>query len=83
MIVSFKNNLDIKVRQCKYLNNIIEQDHRVIKRITKPMLGFKSFQGAESTIAGIELVGMIRKNQFKLGDIPIKYSFETFYALAG
>jgi transposase-like protein len=42
----------ISIRQVKYLNNIIEQDHRPIKRITRPMLGFKSFTGAEATLAG-------------------------------
>jgi len=35
--------VDILKRQCKYLNNIVEEDHRAIKRITRPMLGFKSF----------------------------------------
>lgn len=43
------------------LNNIVEQDHRAVKRITKPMLGFKSFQSAKNILAGIELVHMIRK----------------------
>ena len=40
--------VDILMRQCKYLNNIVEQDHRAIKRITRPMLGFKSFWSAAS-----------------------------------
>ena len=47
------NNRRIKIRQCKYLNNIVEQDHRRIKRITRSMLGFKSFRCAQSTLAGI------------------------------
>jgi transposase, IS6 family len=51
------------LRQQKYLNNIIEQDHRFIKKIIKPMLGFKSFKTAEKTIAGIEVMHMIRKGQ--------------------
>lgn len=51
------------LRQKKYLNNIIEQDHRFIKKIIKPMLGFKSFKTAENTIAGIEVMHMIRKGQ--------------------
>ena len=46
----------IKIRRCKYLNNIVEQDHRFIKRITRPMLGFKSFVSASITLAGIEIV---------------------------
>ncbi len=48
-------NRRVKIRQCKYLNNIIEQDHRFIKRITRPMLGFKSLRSAQATLAGIEL----------------------------
>jgi putative transposase len=51
----------IKIRQCKCLNNIIEQDHRRIKRVTRNMLGFKSFETAQNTLAGIELVAMIKK----------------------
>lgn len=54
----------IKIRQIKYLNNILEQDHHFIKRITKPMMGFKAFHSAAATIAGIEVAHMIRKNQF-------------------
>ncbi|TXK84032.1 DDE-type integrase/transposase/recombinase [Paenibacillus sp. N3.4] len=42
------------IRQTKYLNNIVEQDHRFIKKITKPMLGFKTFRTAEQTLKGIE-----------------------------
>ena len=49
----------IEVRQIKYLNNIVEQDHRFIKKITKPMKGFKSFNSARSTLAGIELHHML------------------------
>ena len=49
----------IEVRQIKYLNNIVEQDHRFIKRITKPMMGFKSFVSASATLAGIELHHML------------------------
>ena len=44
------------IRQVKYLNNIIEQDHRSVKRITRPMIGFKSFDAAQGTLAGIELM---------------------------
>jgi len=50
-------------RQIKYLNNIVEQDHRFIKRKVKPMLGFKSFKSACSTISGIEIMHMLHKNQ--------------------
>jgi len=52
-----------ELRQVKYLNNLIEQDHRNIKRITKPMLGFKSFHSARRTLNGIEAMNMIHKGQ--------------------
>ena len=58
-----ENKTDIEIRQNKYLNNRIEGDHRFIKRITRPMLGFKSFNSAKHTISGIEMVHMIRKGQ--------------------
>jgi IS6 family transposase len=51
------------IRKIKYLNNIIEQDHRFIKRKTGPILGFDSFETAEKTICGIEIMNMIRKGQ--------------------
>lgn len=70
------------VRQVKYLNNIVEQDHRAVKRITKSMLGFKSFQSAKNILAGIELMHMIRKGQMMMEGAD-KMSFaEQFYALA-
>lgn len=70
----------IQRRQNKYLNNIIEQDHRGIKRVTKPMMGFKAFHSAEATLAGIELHHMLRKGQHRqASNIDI---FEQFYALA-
>lgn len=54
----------IVIRQAKYLNNLVEQDHRAIKRITRPMMGFKNFNAALATLAGIELCHMIKKEQF-------------------
>lgn len=57
----------VRVRTCKYLNNIVEQDHRAIKRRCAPMLGFKTFESAAVTIAGIELAHRIRKKQFTIG----------------
>ena len=53
----------IEIRQIKYLNNIVEQDHRGVKRVTRPMLGFKSFAAAQDTLTGIELMYMIKKRQ--------------------
>lgn len=57
------------VRSSKYLNNLIEQDHRRIKQRLRPMLGLKSFQTADIAISGIELAGKIKKGQFKLGKL--------------
>ncbi len=63
----------------KYLNNVIEQDHRFIKKLTRPMLGFKSFDAAQATLAGIETPHMIRKGQVgDTGGSP----FQTFAELA-
>ena len=53
------------LRTIKYLNNILEQDHRFIKKIIKPMLGFKSFYTAKRTIIGIEIINAVRKGQVK------------------
>ena len=55
----------IEIRQVKYLNNIVEQDHRAVKRLVRPMLGFKSFRSAAVTLTGIELMHMIRKGQLR------------------
>ncbi len=70
----------IKISQIKYLNNIVEQDHRFIKKITKPMKGFKAFHSAEATLAGIELHHMLRKKQHK--DSANSSIFEQFFQLA-
>src|SRR5580700_6601953 len=56
----------VQVRSCKYLNNVIEQDHRRIKQRVRPMLGFKRFETAAVTIRGIELAEKIKKQQFNL-----------------
>ncbi|MBW4422303.1 MAG: IS6 family transposase [Myxacorys californica WJT36-NPBG1] len=56
---------ETELRQSKYLNNLIEQDHRNIKRIVKPMMGFQSFNTASRTLRGIEAMAMIRKGQVK------------------
>jgi len=73
----------ITVRQVKYLNNIVEQDHRAIKRVTRPMLGFKSFRSAGNVLAGIELTHMIRKGQFVIDGASAMSFADQFYALAG
>ena len=71
-------NKRVRIRQCKYLNNIVEQDHRFIKRRVRPMLGFKSFWSARATLAGIELWHMLKKNQNR-SSLP---AWQQFYALA-
>jgi transposase-like protein len=55
------------LRTSKCLNNIVEQDHRAIKRRCAPMLGFKTFDSAAITLAGVELAHRIRKKQFAIG----------------
>lgn len=70
----------IKIRQNKYLNNIIEQDHRFIKKITRATLGFKAEHSASATLQGIELHHMLRKGQHV--DSNQQSIFEQFYNLA-
>ncbi|ASM71529.1 DDE domain protein [Pseudosulfitobacter pseudonitzschiae] len=70
----------ITVLRTKYLNNIIEQDHRFIKKLTRPMQPFKSLSSASTTLADIEVAHMIRKGQFNQS---AQSSFAQFAALAG
>jgi len=69
----------VEIRQVKYLNNVLEQDHRFIKLITRPMIGFKAFHSAAATIAGIEPAHMIRKKQIPTNGASAS---QTFAALA-
>jgi putative transposase len=81
-IVSYNahHDADIEIRQVKYLNNIVEQDHRAIKRLVRAMLGLKAFWSAAITLAGIEIMHMIRKGQLRKGG---KFSpAHQFYSLA-
>jgi transposase-like protein len=67
-----------KLRQSKYLNNLIEQDHRFIKRLVNPGMGFSSFNTARRTVQGIEMMNMIRKGQIlgvEKGDILTQVEF--------
>ena len=73
---------EIEIRQCKYLNNLIEQDHRGIKRIVRPMMGFKNFHAAQKTLAGIELMRMLCKGQMTSTAGDKLSPAEQFYALA-
>jgi putative transposase len=66
-----------------YFNNVVEQDHRAVKRITRPMLGFKSFDAAQDTLVGIELMHMIKKRQLVIEEEAEGLTAaELFYALA-
>jgi len=81
--INADRDLPILVRQVKYLNNIVEQDHRAIKRVTRPMLNFKSFRSAGAVLAGIELMHMIHKGQFTVDNANSMSFADQFYALAG
>ena len=75
----------IIARQTKYRNNVVEQDHHVVKRVTKPMLNFKSFPAAKDLLAGIELMHMIRNRNGQLmmeGSNASSFAGQ-FYALTG
>jgi IS6 family transposase len=76
---------ETELRQSKYLNNIIEQDHRNIKHIVKPMMGLKTFNSARRTLSGIEAMNMMRKGQvkgIKQGDSVSEAKFiEAFFGV--
>ena len=64
----------VVVRSSKYLNNLIEQDHRRVKHRLGPMLGLKSYETARVVIGGIELAEKIKKGQFKIGKLGGRYA---------
>lgn len=72
----------ILIRQVKYRNTILEQDHRAVKRITRPIQGFKSFDAAQYTRTGIELMPMLRKDQLAEGGEQALTPAHQFSALA-
>ncbi len=76
-----EHEADIQIPRIKYLNNIVEQDHRAVKRVVRLMMGFKSFRSVAATLAGAELMHMIRKGQLRAkGTLrPAR----QFHALAG
>ena len=73
----------MKIRQLQYFNNVVAQDHRAIKHVTRPMLGFKAFEATQATLTGIELMHMIKKKQMVLEarDEGLTAA-ELFYSLA-
>ncbi len=80
--VQADSGVSLELRQSKYLNNIVEQDHRAIKRVVRPMMGFKSFACARILIAGIETMHMIRKGQLKPAKDQASSAADQFYSLA-
>jgi transposase-like protein len=85
-----EREIPIQIRQVKYLNNVVEQDHRAIKRITRPtprrkcprgMLGFKDFHCARVILSGIELMHMIKKAQMKCRGETLLSPTQQFYSL--
>ena len=72
----------IRIRRSQYLNNRIEQDHRRIKRRIRPMMGFKAFLSATATLAGIEMVHMMRKRQGRFAFNPAPSMMQQFEAIA-
>ena len=76
------NAIAVEVRQIKYLNNVVEQGHRAVKRSTQPMLGFKSFRAATCMLADIELMPMIHQGQMAMLRCEGRSFADSFYALA-
>ncbi len=78
-----KMPLGIQIRQIKYLNNIVEQDHRFIKKRVRSMLGFKCFDTATSILSGVEAMHMIKKEQVDLQDQSVQNQKEFIHQLFG
>ena len=78
--INAERETPIRIRQTKYLNNIVEQDHRAIKRRTRPMLGLKNFRCARILLSGIEVMHMIAKGQMKGRGIGLTPA-QQFYSL--
>lgn len=70
------------LKLCLNLNNVVEQDHRAVKRLVRPMLGFKSFWAAQRTLAGIEVMHLLRKGQLQSVGAEEQTPAEQFSALA-
>lgn len=73
---------NLELRQSKYLNNLVEQDHRAIKRRVRPMLGFKSFRSATQILAGIKTMHRIKMGLLACPDGKLTSAAEHFYSLA-
>ncbi|MEY8351224.1 IS6 family transposase [Bacillus cereus] len=73
----------IQIRRVKYLNNIVEQDHRFIKKRVRSMLGFKSYETATSILSGVEAMHMIKKEQIDLRNQSVQNQKEFIHQLFG
>ena len=73
---------DIEMRQSKHLNDLVEQDHRGVKRVVRPMLGFKSLRCARDIVAGIETKHMIKKGKFYFAKDRSSPAADKSYSLA-
>src|SRR5207253_3553566 len=80
--INAEREAPIVIRQSKYQNNIVEQDHRAIKRIARPMLGFKAFRCARILHGGIELMHMVAKGQMQRSGWATASAAQQFYSLA-
>jgi transposase, IS6 family len=78
-----KMPIGIQIRQVKYLNNIMEQDHRFIKKRIRPMLGLKSLRTAKRIIAGLEAMHIIKKGQLALRDKSVHNQVKFIHQLFG
>ncbi|MGE6551765.1 IS6 family transposase [Bacillus mycoides] len=78
-----KMPVGIQIRQVKYLNNIVEQDHRFIKKSVRSMLGLKSFRTAKSILSGIEAMHIIKKVQLILRDKSFQNEVKFIHKLFG
>ncbi len=76
-----ESSIKIKMTRVKFLNNLVEQDHRYIKDRIRLMKGFKEFHSAKIIIAGIEIMNMISKRQSGLMPLFFKNSIETYWAI--
>jgi transposase-like protein len=80
--VQMESGAAIEMRQSKCVNNIVEQDHRAIKRRVRPMMGFKPFQCARAILTGVETMHMIRNGQLDTAKVHSFSASDRFYLLA-
>jgi putative transposase len=76
---NYRSRRSVQIRNCPYLNNVVEQDHRRVKARVAPMLGFKCFFNARRVVAGLELVQKIIKRQFDVPESSGNDPFAVWY----